>query len=74
MACCSSLLGFGIAEDRIVLSDVSGPFGLSSFIFGHLFLLGVGLRLSIKWAGVVKFFGPTDIIHYVLPLLNSNTR
>ena len=59
MACRSSLLGSGLAESRIVLSDVSGPFGLSSFVLGHFFLLGVGLRLSIKWVGVVKFFDPT---------------
>ena len=59
MACCSSLLGSGLAEERIVLSDVSGPFGLSSFVLGQFFLFSMGLGLSIKWAGVVKFFGPT---------------
>ena len=61
MACRSSLLGSGLAENRIVLGDVSRPFGLSSFVLGHFFLLGVGLRLSIKWAGVVKFFDPTIV-------------
>ena len=42
-----------------VLDDVSSPFGLSSFVLGHLFLLGVGFGLNIKWAEIVKFFGPT---------------
>ena len=46
-------------ENRIVLSNVSRLFGLSLFVFGHFFLLGMGFGLSIKWAGVVKFFGPT---------------
>ena len=59
MACRSSLQGFGLAENRIVLDDVSKSFGLSLFILGHFFLLGVGLRLSIKWAEVVKFLGST---------------
>ena len=59
MACRSSLLASGMAEVRIVLGDVSGPFRLSSFVLGHFFLLGVGLGLSIKWAGVAKFFDPT---------------
>ena len=59
MACCSSLLGSGLAENRIVLDNVSRQFGLSSFVLRHFFLLGVGLGLSVKWAGVVKFFDPT---------------
>ena len=59
MAGRSSLLGSRLVEDRIVLGDVSGPFGLSLFVLGHFFLLCVGLGLSIKWAGVVKFFDPT---------------
>ena len=39
--------------------DVSWQFGSSSFVLGHFFLLGVGLGLDMKWAKVVKFFGPT---------------
>ena len=62
MACRSSLLKSGIAENRIVLGDVSRPFGLSSFILDHFFLLGMGLGLSIKWAKVAKFFDPTEVI------------
>ena len=48
MADRSSLLGFGLAEDRIVLGDVSRPLGLSLFILDHYFLLGVGLELSMR--------------------------
>ena len=47
-----------MAEDRIVFGDVSWKFGLSLFIIGHFFLLGMGLRLCIKWAGVAEFFDP----------------
>ena len=59
IACCSSLLGSGLAENKIVFGDVSKPFGLFSFVLGHFFLLGVGLGLSMKWARVIKFFVPT---------------
>ena len=62
MADRSSLLGSGLAEDRIFLGDISGPLGLSFFVLSHSFLLGVGLGLSMRWAGVVKFFNPT-VIH-----------
>ena len=57
----SSPLGSGLAEDRIDLDDVSGPLGPSLFVIGHSFLLSVGLGLSMRWAGVVKFFNPTNI-------------
>ena len=49
------------AEDRIVLGNVSWQFGPSSFVFGHFFLLGVGLGLNMKWTGVAKLFGPTIV-------------
>ena len=61
MADYSSLLGSGLAEDRIVLGDVSGPLGPSLFVLGHFFLPDVGLGLSMKWVRVVKFFDPTVI-------------
>ena len=54
MAGHSSLLGSGLAEDRIVLDDIFGPFGLSLFVLGHFFLLGIGLGLSMRWAGIVN--------------------
>ena len=57
-----SLLGIWDAEGRIVLGNVSRPFRLSLSVLGYFFLLGVGLGLSIKWAGVVKFFDPTLFI------------
>ena len=47
MAGHSSLLGSGLAEDKIVLGDVSGPLGPSLFVFGHS-LLGAGLGLSMR--------------------------
>ena len=48
------------AENKIVLGNVSRLFGFSLFVLDHFSLLGVGLGLSIKWAGVVKFFGPIE--------------
>ena len=59
MAGRSSLLGSRLAEDKIVLDYISGPLGLSLFVLGHFFLLGVGLGLNMRWAGVVKIFDPT---------------
>ena len=61
MAGRSSLLGSRLAKDRIFIGDVSGPLGLSLFVLGHSFLLGVGLGLSMRWAEVVKFFDPTSL-------------
>ena len=58
MACRSSFLWSWLAEDRIVLDDVSWEFGPSLFVLGHFFFLGMGLGLSIKWAGVAEFFDP----------------
>ena len=51
--------GIWDVENRIILDNVSRLFGLSLFVLGHSSLLGVGLGLSIKRVGVVKFFGPT---------------
>ena len=65
----SSPLGSGLAEDRIVLGDVSGPLGPSLFVIGHSFLLGVGLGLSMRWAGIVKFFDPTRTCNLIVRFL-----
>ena len=65
MTGCSSLLGSRLAEDTIVLGDVSGPFGPSLFVLGHFFLLDIGLRPSMRWAGVVKFFDPIGSISVI---------
>ena len=62
MACRSSFLWSRLAKGRIVLGDVSWQFGLSLFIIGRFFLLGMGLGLYIKWVGVAEFFDPTGII------------
>ena len=70
MAGRSSLLGSGLANDRIVLGDVSRPLGLSLFVFSRSFLLGMGLELSMRWAGVVKFFDPTIVFLYETQLAN----
>ena len=67
MACRSSFLGSRLAEDRTVLGDGPGPFGFSSFVLGHFVFLDVGLGLSIKWVGVVKFFDLTIFILKVTP-------
>ena len=51
--------GFWNFEDRIVLGNISKPFGLSPYILKHFSLLNAGLGPNTKWAGVAKFFGPT---------------
>ena len=60
-ACRSSFLQFWLAEDRIVLGDVSWQLGLSLFILGYFFLLGMGLGSCIKWVRAAEFFDPTRI-------------
>ena len=52
-----------MAEDRIVLGDVSWQLGLSLLILRHFFLLGVGLGFDMRWAGVAKSFGPTGTVN-----------
>ena len=58
-----------MAKDRIVLDDAAWQFGLSSFILGLFFLLGMGLGLSIRWAGVTKFFDLTIIIIIIIIII-----
>ena len=41
------------------LSNAAWQFELSLFVLGHFSFLGVGLGLSVKWAGVAQFFDPT---------------
>ena len=45
-------------EDRVVLDNISWQSGLSLFVLGHFFLLGMGHGLDMKWAEVAKSFGP----------------
>ena len=59
MACHSSFLWSRLAEDGIVLGDVSWQFELSLFILECFFLFSIGLGLCIKWAEVTEFFDPT---------------
>ena len=59
VACHFLLPWFRFAKNKIVLDNVSWQFGPSSFVLGHFFLLGMGLGLDMKWAGVSRFFGPT---------------
>ena len=47
MACHFSFLRPRLAEERIVLGDVSRQLGLSLFVLRRFFLLGMGLRLRI---------------------------
>ena len=65
-ACHSSFLWFQLAEDRIVLGDVFWQLGLSLFILGRFFLLGMGLGPCMKWAGAAEFFDPTLSIMKIL--------
>ena len=53
---------FGLLRDRVILGSTIWRSGFPSFVLGHFFLLGVGLGLDIKWAGVPISFGPTPII------------
>ena len=47
------------AEDRVIVGSISWQSGLSLFALGHFFILGIGQRLDMKWAGIAKSFGPT---------------
>ena len=56
---CFPLPWFWSAEDRVVLGSISWQSGFPLFILGRFFLLGMGLELDMKWAGVPRSFGPT---------------
>ena len=55
------LLWFWSTEDRVVLGSISWQSRFPLFVLGHLFLLDMGPRLDMKWAGVPRSFGPTII-------------
>ena len=57
-ACYPSFLRFRLAEDGIVLGDVSWQLGLS------LFILGMGLGPCMKWDKAAEFFGPTSLFSF----------
>ena len=50
------------ADDRVILGSISWQSGLSLSFLGHFFLLGMGHGLDMKWTGVAKSFGPTNMI------------
>ena len=58
-AWCFPLLWFWSAKDRVVLDSISWQSRFPLFVLGHFFLLSVGLGLDMKWAGVLRSFGPT---------------
>ena len=46
------------AEDKVVLGSIFWQSGFPSFVLGHFFLLGVGLGLDMKWAGLCQILQP----------------
>ena len=52
---------FWFAKDRVILGNISWQSRFPLFVLGHFFLLGMGLRLDMKWAGVPRSFGPTIV-------------
>ena len=64
-ACRLSFLWSRLAEDKIVLGDISWQFGLSLFILRRFFLLGMGLGLCMKWAKAAEFFDLTTPVTYL---------
>ena len=52
------LLQFWSAEDRVVLSSIFWESGFPSFVFGHFFLLGVGLGLDMERVEVSRSLWP----------------
>ena len=52
---------FWFVEDRVVLGSISWQSGFPLFVLKHFFLLGVGLGLDMKWAGVPKSLVPQYI-------------
>ena len=53
------LLWFWSTADKVVLGSISWQSGFPLFVLGHFFLLGMGIGIDMKWAGVPRFFGPT---------------
>ena len=56
-----SLLWFWSAEDKVVLDSIFWQSGFLLFVLGHFLLLGMGLGLDMKWAGVLRSFGLTIV-------------
>ena len=62
------LLWFWSVEDRVVPDSISWQSGFLLFVLRHFFLLGMGHGPNMKWVGVPRSFGPTDInnLFYIL--------
>ena len=55
---CFPLPWFWSAKDRVVLGSISWQTGFPLFVIGHFFLLGLGLRLDMKWAEPCQILQP----------------
>ena len=53
----SRLSGYTV-EDSPVLGSISWQSGFPLFVLGHFFLLGMGLRPDMKWAGLYQILQP----------------
>ena len=51
-------LWFWSTEVRVVLGSISWQSGFPLFVLGHFFLLGMGLRPDMKWAGLYQILQP----------------
>ena len=51
-------LWFWCTEVRVVLGSISWQSGFPLFVLGHFFLLGMGLRPDMKWAGLYQILQP----------------
>ena len=51
-------LWFWSTEVRVVLGSISWQSGFPLFVLGHFFLLGMGLRPDMKWAGFYQILQP----------------
>ena len=49
---------FWSAEDRVVLGNIFWQSRFPSFVLGHFFILGVGIGLDMKWAGLCQILQP----------------
>ena len=56
---------FWFAKDRVVLGSISWQSRFPLFVLKRFFLLDMGLRLDMKWFGVLRSFGPINDIYVV---------
>ena len=58
-----------VCRKQNCLDNISWQFEPSSFILEHFFLLGVGLGLAMKWAGITRFLAPQNPKIFVFPII-----